>query len=329
MPSSLAFAALACLPAVPQEFAQVDVSGTVTFVAPGLTGDFASHSPADTLWGELQVDLAEAPVQLPAGALGYRTTPARTRMIVGGEFLSGLPSMPYELIRIADGSGGAPDSLTYEHGFTYWNGSMNVPGMLALSFVDIEGDAWASAILESLPTPLVPDAAAGQVATLSLTDAGGTLMIEARIDVFGFDTSFESHCYPVLNSTGRPGRLTGMGSRVFGDNNFSIFADHLPMGSFGLFITSPNEGFVANPGGNYGNLCLSGPIGRFIGPGQVMNSGTSGTMHFPVDLSNLPTPFAFESAAAGETRYFQLWHRDLATGTVWSNFTNSLAITLQ
>ncbi len=32
-------------------------------------------------------------------------------------------------------------------------------------------------------------------------------------------------------------------------------------------------GFVASPNGSQGNLCLAGSIGRYVGAGQIQNSG--------------------------------------------------------
>lgn len=47
-----------------------------------------------------------------------------------------------------------------------------------------------------------------------------------------------------------------------------------------------------------------------------------------LDLTNVPTPTGSESLMAGETRYFQMWHRD-ANPTPTSNFSNGLSILLQ
>jgi len=74
------------------------------------------------------------------------------------------------------------------------------------------------------------------------------------------------------------------------------------------------------------NLCLGGSIGRFVGPGQVMNSGASGSFTLTVDLSALPTPTGLVTAQPGETWNFQAWYRDANPGPT-SNFTDAVAVT--
>ncbi|MEM6673446.1 MAG: hypothetical protein AAF726_11425 [Planctomycetota bacterium] len=98
----------------------------------------------------------------------------------------------------------------------------------------------------------------------------------------------------------------------------------LPANSFGHFLCSTQSGFVANPGGSSGNLCLQGAIGRFVGPGQVMNSGFDGTFSLTVDSSAFPTPTGTVSAVSGEAWYFQAWFRDFGPT---SNFSNGIQVT--
>jgi hypothetical protein len=136
-----------------------------------------------------------------------------------------------------------------------------------------------------------------------------------------------SYCSPaVANSTGSAGHLGATGSVVASANNLTLEASSLPLSSFGFFLTSTTQGFTANPGGSQGNLCLGGAIGRYVGPGQIKNSGTTGEFSLVLDLTQTPTPTGFIPVLAGQTRNFQTWHRDSISGVATSNFTNGLSI---
>ncbi|QDV06809.1 hypothetical protein Poly30_23240 [Planctomycetes bacterium Poly30] len=139
-----------------------------------------------------------------------------------------------------------------------------------------------------------------------------------------------TYCIPaVANSTGAAAQVRGTGSVVVASNSLTLEADHLPVFSFSFFITSRTTGFAANPGGSQGNLCLGGAIGRFVGPGQVQNSGLAGEVELDLDLTALPTPNGLVAAAPGETWSFQAWYRDSSPSGPTSNFTNGFTVTLQ
>ena len=71
-----------------------------------------------------------------------------------------------------------------------------------------------------------------------------------------------SYCGPaVANSTGSPATISADGSALVTDDDVTLIADDLPMNSFGFFLTSQTQGFVANPGGSSGNLCSAAPSG--------------------------------------------------------------------
>jgi hypothetical protein len=147
-----------------------------------------------------------------------------------------------------------------------------------------------------------------------------------RVLVFsGMDTLGENICGPaVLNSTGLPGRLIAMGSNVAFDNDVTFLATDLPLMSNGIMVTSPDDIFIMNPGGSAGNLCIaSTQIGRYAG--NVLNSGTTGSVSLSVDLTQVPHPTTFQTVLAGDVRYWQYWFRDGAT----SNFTDAVRITFE
>jgi len=136
-----------------------------------------------------------------------------------------------------------------------------------------------------------------------------------------------SYCQPaVANSTGVPAAMGASGSAVAASNDLVLEATDLPMSSFGFFLTSQMQGSVSNPGGSQGNLCLGGAIGRYVGPGQIQNSGAAGVISLTLDLTSTPTPTGLVSIAAGETWNFQAWYRDAVSGVATSNFTDGLEI---
>jgi hypothetical protein len=139
-----------------------------------------------------------------------------------------------------------------------------------------------------------------------------------------------NYCSPgVANSTGNPGEISGAGSLVVANNNLTLQASSLPNNAFGYFLTSQTQGLVPQPGGSLGVLCLGGNIGRYTGPGQIQNSGATGSFDLLLDLTQTPTPTGFVSVAAGETWNYQAWHRDSVGGSAVSNFTDGLSATFQ
>ena len=135
-----------------------------------------------------------------------------------------------------------------------------------------------------------------------------------------------NYCMSGINSTGVSSVMGAMGSRVVANNDVTLTASDLPRFSFGFFIVSRVQGFVQNPAGSAGNLCLGGAIGRYVGPGQIMNSGTLGEIVLPIDLTAIPQPLGAEPVVSGDQWSFQLWHRDSSPAGPTSNFTDGLQI---
>ncbi|MEM1449285.1 MAG: hypothetical protein AAGI22_09220 [Planctomycetota bacterium] len=138
-----------------------------------------------------------------------------------------------------------------------------------------------------------------------------------------------NYCAANPNSTGSPGVLSAIGSVLAVDDDVTLTASDLPTGSFGFFLTSRTQGFTAMPGGSEGNLCLAGSIGRYVGAGQIQNTGSVGSYALTLDLTRTPTPTGLVAIGAGETWNFQGWHRDSAGGSATSNFTDGLQIDFQ
>lgn len=175
------------------------------------------------------------------------------------------------------------------------------------------------------------DVLIGRIRGVAVYDAALSLAeIIAHRDAYFTGSIGTPYCTPAVNnSTGRPGVLTASGSPVVATNNLTLEASSLPNNSFGYFLTSTTQGLVPGAGGSQGNLCLSGAIGRYVGPGQIKNSGTVGEFSLQINLMQTPTPTGFVTVIAGQTRNFQTWHRDAVGGMATSNFTNGLRITFQ
>ena len=77
-----------------------------------------------------------------------------------------------------------------------------------------------------------------------------------------------------------------------------------------------------------GCLCLGGLIGRYVGAGQIRNSGATGSFSLALDLTAMAHPFNPVVAQPGQTWYFQARHRDANPGLT-SNFTDAVSITFE
>ncbi len=136
-----------------------------------------------------------------------------------------------------------------------------------------------------------------------------------------------NYCGPAVpNSTGGPATIVATGSDVAALNQLALSAEGLPQNTFGFFLASRTRGLVQNPGGSAGRLCLGGGIGRYVGPGQVLNSGNLGRFTLALDLTRTPTPTGTVAVQAGETWNFQAWFRDAQGGASTSNFTDGLEV---
>lgn len=138
-----------------------------------------------------------------------------------------------------------------------------------------------------------------------------------------------NYCSTNPNSSGLSARMTASGSAAVADNDVTLSGIQLPASVPALFITSSTQGFVTNPSGSIGNLCLGGAIGRYIGPGQIQFSDAMGVVSLPIDLTMVPQSSGFVSVMVGDSRNFQVWYRDLVGGAPVSNFTDGLEITFQ
>ena len=136
------------------------------------------------------------------------------------------------------------------------------------------------------------------------------------------------YCGPaVANSAGLAGKIEAVGTAVLTEGVLTLRARELPPQVTGYFLVSQMPGVTFPVTGSEGRLCLAGSVGRFVGPGDVQDSGPSGWFSLALDTAALPTPSGLVSPMAGEVWYFQAWHRDTSSQGATSNFTDALAIT--
>lgn len=187
----------------------------------------------------------------------------------------------------------------------------------------------------SAQTGLVELGALGSSSYATGVNSDGTVIV-GRANILGmalvrafryeFPGLGAAYCAGVPNSTGEAGVTLASGSSRVSDNDVTLHAARLPLQSFGFFLTGLNQGSIANPGGSQGTLCLQAPIGRFVGSGQLQNSGASGRFELALDLTRHPTPTGSVSVQSGQTWSFTAWYRDSIGGVPTSNFTSGLEI---
>ncbi|QDV07540.1 hypothetical protein Poly30_30660 [Planctomycetes bacterium Poly30] len=207
------------------------------------------------------------------------------------------------------------------------------------------GGVSSSEILSGAPLPLTGSYQTFTFTATAGSDVSGGVTLQFAVvtganigstsELFVDDVSVSvpggatNYCTAAPNSTGATGVMSASGSFVAADNSLTLTASDLPTNAFGFFITSMTQGFVANPAGSAGNLCVAGAIGRFVFPGQTQSSGAGGSFSLTPDLGQIPTGTVIVPALPGQTWNFQAWHRDAVGGMTTSNFTDGLSLTFQ
>ncbi len=168
----------------------------------------------------------------------------------------------------------------------------------------------------------------------SRSDGGDILMQQLANDgtpgTLGIISTPSPTCVVVPNSLGLRSQTLVIGSPIAAANENKLITLNLPNNSFAYYITSQMAAFTQMPGGAQGNLCIGGSVGRFIGPGEIQSTGTTGTIQLDIDLTQQPTPTGLVPVQSGETWFYQTWHRDfvLPIGAV-SNFSDASSVTYQ
>ncbi|MEM8712549.1 MAG: serine hydrolase [Planctomycetota bacterium] len=133
-----------------------------------------------------------------------------------------------------------------------------------------------------------------------------------------------NYCNANLNSTGQIGLCLASGSTVAANNSLAIRGSQYPLNTLGYLLVSDAAGFVPNPGGSSGNLCLGGQLGRYAA--NIQSSGPQGEFSQSLDLSAIPFASGSYSVQIGDSLFFQYWHRDSENGVPTSNLSQGLRV---
>ncbi|MEM9382262.1 MAG: hypothetical protein AAGB93_20065 [Planctomycetota bacterium] len=303
---------------------RVTFSGTVGSIGGGGVGTapFAGVAVGESVTLVADVQLANA---LPFGrALGLLNWPTSSLTI--GAVSDGLAPTPnLQQVSLGDNTVQFGDYVSVS-AFLATDSTTQMQILLS----DPSSQTWASDQWDDLVGTTVP--AFGLISVFQIWSPQG--FVDFELTTVQFEAApggsiGTRYCTAEPNSAGDIGVVSAFGLNTAADNDFTLVASNLPSGAVGYFLVSANQGFVANAGGSSGNLCLSGAIGRFVGPGQVKARDFAGEIALPIDLTALPAPTGAVSVQAGETWNFQLWHRDQGPMGATSNFTRALSTSFQ
>lgn len=314
--------ALTSSPALAED-ARITCTGTVSSV---LNGGVPSSAFANASVGEsvtLTFD-AEIARQLPFGDYLHLINSPSSSIAIGGAS-DGFTYSLLNTFRIRDNFGPFGDVVALEgrlasDASVIFQLSLSDPSGLALDSEDVTDFYGTSFNLDDYQPSFYLLGATGSV-QIDLTSV--------EIDAAPGGPVGTPYCTAAPNSTGSIGTTSAFGLQGPGENDLTLTASGLPTQSFGFFIVSSDQSFVAGAGGSEGNLCLGGAIGRFVGEDQVMQTDFGGEIALPVDLTNVPSPTGSVSVQAGQTLNFQLWVRDTNAAGATSNFTRGLSVTFQ
>ncbi len=160
------------------------------------------------------------------------------------------------------------------------------------------------------------------------TDNGAPSIVEAGIDDLEiFETcpsgcGATTYCTSTVNSTGGEAKISFTGSVSVAANDLTLTVSGAPTAVFGVFLQSPDAGFV--PLGS-GTLCLGTQTLGFVVRLGALQTDLLGSAFTEFDNTSPMLPQA--QVLPGETWYFQFVYRDLDSGTPEFNFSDGLAVT--
>ena len=304
----------------------VTVTGTVQVAVPNPPGPpFNGVGPGTAFTMDLEV--FDDPIMTPAGIFIYPIDTATSAVVVGSNTFAIAPG--FGSVEVANNASIgdaviAVGEIQTSVGNMFFGAQMlDATGSTinTVEFYDLIGMVFTGAAPSELQgiigSGLAPPALVLDVAEIRIESCGGCAPI---------GTPF---CTAVPNSTGFPALTRACGDDAVAANNVTLIASRLPQDSFGFFITSTTQGFTQMPGGSVGNLCLGGQIGRYVGPGQIQNSGAMGRFTLGLDLTQTPTPTGFAAVQPGETWNYTTWFRDSVGGVATSNFADGISVTFQ
>lgn len=164
-------------------------------------------------------------------------------------------------------------------------------------------------------TGFTPPLPAGSY-TLWLNQTGDPSTVSLDL-VVGGSTLNGNYCAANVNSTGSAASISAFGSLIVGDNELTLVAQDVPVGTPGLFFFGQ---MPANLPFGEGLRCVGGSIAR-IQP-ETFGSST-GQVTRTLDLTTSPAAGVIVS---GVTQYFQYWYRDPSGGPSGFNTTNGVSV---
>ena len=126
-----------------------------------------------------------------------------------------------------------------------------------------------------------------------------------------------AYCTSNVNTTGNASTISAFGSTTVADNELTLVAHDVPVGTPGLFFFGPNQ--ISLPFGE-GLRCVGGTIQR-LQPPQFGSS--TGQVTRTVDLTAGPAAGVIVPSA---TTNFQYWYRDPAGGPSGFNTSNGVSV---
>ncbi|MEZ6018064.1 MAG: hypothetical protein R3F49_23365 [Planctomycetota bacterium] len=314
--AALRAACVAGLITVASADVRISASADVQNLFGAPSGAYSSVALGDLV--QLSIRVAEVGTPGPSpSAITYDLVPAGSSVQVGSAsfaFAAGTVEVDHSgssatLIAACDLVGGGEFHLIFVDTTAPLMFSSNVIGQLLGTYLISETSTHAFGA--NFP-------GGGGISMLGVTD----------VRISDFEPAVGSvYCPGVVNSTGAQGHVEALGQADAAANDLRLRASGLPGNAAGFFLASRAQGLFSQPGGSLGDLCLGSPIGRFVGPGQVQNSGAAGEFSLQLDLTQMPTPTGSVAVTAGETWNFQSWYRDTVGGTAVSNFTSALSVT--
>ena len=262
--------------------------------------------------------------------VGYRRTGGRVRRLDANGNLVWQRVGPVGATRLRGFEVGTGDAVTAVYETATSAGSID--GVQVVRY-GVGGAVLGSHQLEStslLPSSTVrnaavstPDARGNTWVTYESVDAGVPQDVAvARLVLDEAEETIEC-TQSTPNSTGERGRLSALGSPAAGRNNLTLVADRMPAAQSVLFLVARQSGFTPNPGGSAGDLCLGPPLARYVA--NVLTSDLAGRAALQLDLTRIPEGAGTVAALAGETRFWQAWHREPGGG---SHLTSAISVTL-
>ncbi|QDV08179.1 hypothetical protein Poly30_37150 [Planctomycetes bacterium Poly30] len=217
--------------------------------------------------------------------------------------------------------------------------SMPVDGVIPAgqaSVFELQGNQWVETHTLQLEDPQAWSAFGGSVAIKGDTVAVGArfwtptpstpLFHPGAVAIFDLPRGTPV-CPGQPNSSGQPATLHVYGNETASQVDIYAEVTELPPGSLCLGLVAAQPGFVMNPAGSAGNLCLSGVIGRFTA--QAGAASPSGDYRWQVTPAGMPLATGFVQVQAGSTWVFQSWYRDSVGGTSTSNFSSAVSASFE